>query len=206
MLINLGFSAAAFLIIITVHEFAHGAVAYLLGDTTARDNGRLTLNPIKHLDPLGTVMLLITAFFGRGLGWAKPVPVNPHRFKNPRRDMLLTSIAGPLSNFMLALILAKIYPMDLPDLARFFVANAAVLSVWIGIFNLLPIPPLDGSQIIPTFLPYSMHQAWYRFEQYGMAILLILLFLLPGALGTIIGGPAGYIITAIFYPYPVPGL
>lgn len=206
IIINLVFSMAAFLVVITVHEYSHGRVAYMLGDPTAKQQGRLSLNPIKHLDPLGTLMLLITAFYGRGLGWAKPVPINPYRFRNPRRDMVLTSLAGPAANFVTAFILAKLMYFSMPSIVILFIQYAIQLNIVIGIFNLIPIPPLDGSKIIPALLPDSMQQSWFRFEQYGMAILLVLVFLLPGMLASLIFTPAGYILQLVYAPLPVPSL
>ncbi len=195
---------AAFLVVITVHEYSHGRVAYMLGDPTAKQQGRLSLNPLKHLDPLGTLMLIITAFYGRGIGWARPVPINPYHFKNPRRDMVLTSLAGPASNFLMAFVFAKLFFFSMPDLLRLFIMVVIYLNIAIGIFNLLPIPPLDGSKIIPALLPDSMQRSWFRFEQYGMAILLVLVFLLPGLLGTIIFTPAGFVSQLAYWPLSVP--
>lgn len=205
--------APAFLLAITVHEFMHGRVAYALGDTTARDHGRLSLNPIKHLDPLGTLMIFITSFYGYGFGWAKPVPVNPYHFRNPRRDMALVSLAGPAANFLAAFLVAKVLLLFVYglvgngiviDITGALLQKAVILNVMLGIFNLLPIPPLDGSKLIPTILPDSMQQGWFRFEQYGFVILLALMFMLPGFLSTVIYGPIGeFMLRLVLAPIPM---
>lgn len=180
------FSAVAALLCLTVHELSHGAVAYVLGDPTAKDEGRLTLNPIKHIDPLG-LLLMITAH----VGWAKPVPVDMRYFKHPKRDMALTALAGPASNFLLAwvfLLLANLLghllvlfspsiglsPWGL--LPMLFLINAAVLSIGLGVFNLFPIPPLDGSKILFSFLPDKIYYTILRYERYIMILMLALVW------------------------------
>ena len=180
------FSAVAALLCLNVHELSHGAVAYVLGDPTAKDEGRLTLNPIKHIDPLG-LLLMITAH----VGWAKPVPVDMRYFKHPKRDMALTALAGPASNFLLAwafLLLANLLghllvlfspsiglsPWGL--LPMLFLINAAVLSIGLGVFNLFPIPPLDGSKILFSFLPDKIYYTILRYERYIMILMLALVW------------------------------
>ncbi|HZD59109.1 MAG TPA: site-2 protease family protein [Anaerolineae bacterium] len=189
----------ALLIAVTVHEFMHGMTASIFGDTTAKEQGRLSLNPIKHLDPVGTLMIIIAGF-----GWAKPVPVNPYRFKKPGKHMMLVGLAGPLANFATAFILAKFFYLPLPH----SIATLLMVTVWInvmlGIFNLLPIPPLDGSKIIPYFLPSRMQQPWYRFEQYGFVILLLLIVMVPGFFNTVLGRPIEFMLRLIFTGVPVP--
>ncbi len=181
------------LVTITVHELAHGYVAYLLGDNTAKNAGRLSLNPIAHLDPLGAILLFVTGF-----GWAKPVPINPFYFKGNRsRGVMLVSIAGPLSNIVLALILALIIPL----VANFnmtvaqIIASAVYLNIYMAIFNLLPIPPLDGSKILAGIIPKG---AAYKYldvmDRYGMIILLLLA--ISNVFGRIISPIAGSIYTA----------
>jgi len=159
---------------LTFHEFAHGWVAYRLGDRTAHDLGRLTLNPLPHIDPVGLVFLFLAGF-----GWAKPVPVNPYAFKGDmKKSMLLVSLAGPATNMILAavsaLILGAFAGLRLPyfnDIMRYMIHINVVLAV----FNLIPIPPLDGSKILAGILPGR--QDWlYKLEQYGMILLLILVF------------------------------
>lgn len=176
------FSAAAALLCLTVHELSHGAVAYALGDPTAKDEGRLTLNPIRHIDPLG-LLLMITAH----VGWAKPVPVDMRYFKHPKRDMAVTALAGPASNFLLAWLfllfsnlLFHLLPAGLGQdwqlyLILFFL-NAALLSIGLGVFNLFPIPPLDGSKVLFSFLPDKLYYTILRYERYIMLLMLALVW------------------------------
>ncbi len=172
---------AAFLTIV-LHEMAHGFVAYLLGDRTAKNAGRLTLNPIKHIDIFGLIAMIVFGF-----GWAKPVPVNPYYFKKRKLGMALTAFAGPASNLLLALLGLFVYkifmfiPMQigimgevLYALAQFIVIFVS-LNVGLAIFNLIPIPPLDGSKILNTFLPERIYFKIMQYEQYGFIVLYILL-------------------------------
>jgi len=178
--------APPLLFALTVHEFAHGFIAYRLGDPTAIMAGRLTLNPLKHLDPLGTI-----AFFFFKFGWAKPVPVNPSYFRNPKRDMLWVALAGPITNLGLAVIsaiLAKAIWLVAGLLPYSWMLEALLLplsgmlvaSVWINlvlaIFNFLPIPPLDGGRILAGLLPDRMADSYRQIERYGFVIILILSF------------------------------
>ena len=179
-------TAPPLLLALTIHEFAHGYVAYRLGDPTAKLAGRLTLNPLHHLDPIGTI-----AFFVMRLGWAKPVPVNAAYFKNPRRDMLWVALAGPMTNLAMAVLSAiatKLAWLLMDILPPSPMANALLLpfnamliaSVWINlvlcIFNFLPIPPLDGSRILTGILPLGMAQSYASVERYGFVLILILAF------------------------------
>lgn len=186
------FSAAAALFCLTVHELSHGAVAYALGDPTAKSRGRLTLNPIRHIDPLGLI-LMITAH----VGWAKPVPVDMRYFKHPKRGMALTALAGPASNFLLAwlfLLLTNLLFHVLPLSAAWqsylilFFLNAALLSIGLGVFNLFPIPPLDGSKVLFSFLPDRIYYTILRYERYIMLLMLALVWF--GVLST----PLSYLI------------
>ncbi|OIO88409.1 MAG: hypothetical protein AUK32_01580 [Candidatus Aquicultor secundus] len=188
----------ALLIAVTVHEFMHGQVAYMFGDTTAKEKGRLSLNPIKHLDPLGTISLIVIGF-----GWAKPVPVNPYRFKNPARDMVFVGIAGPAANFIAAFLLARLFYFPMPDVLKLLLEVTVQINVMLGIFNLLPIPPLDGSKIIPYFLPRQWQQSWYHFEQYGMLVLILLLFIVPGFTGVVLGVPLQFMLKLVMFGIPV---
>lgn len=169
----------AILIGLTVHEFAHGWVAYRLGDHTAKNQGRLTLNPLAHIDPVGFLMLILVQF-----GWAKPVPVNPNNLRiDSGRGMLLVSLAGPVSNLLLAMITAIIIVTGLiPHGGYFFDIFYLTLyiNVVLAIFNLIPVPPLDGSKILAGLLP-GRSQFIYQMETYGTIVLLILLF--TGVLG-----------------------
>lgn len=176
--------APPLLLALTVHEFAHGYVAFRLGDPTAKALGRLTLNPLKHLDPLGTI-----AFFIFHFGWAKPVPVNPAYFKDPQKDMLWVALAGPLTNLILAVIsalmtravwlVAQILPYSALGEAVLVPLNSTLIaSVWINlvlcIFNFLPIPPLDGSRILTGLLPPDLARSYASIERYGFILLIIL--------------------------------
>ena len=178
--------APPLLFALTFHEFAHGLVAYRLGDPTARNAGRLTLNPLKHLDPLGTI-----AFFFIKIGWAKPVPVNPGYFRNPKKDMLWVALAGPLTNLALAVLsailtkgvwlLASVLPYSAAAEAILIPLNAMLIaSVWINlvlcIFNFLPIPPLDGSRILIGLLPNNLALSYMKIERFGFILILILAF------------------------------
>lgn len=189
---NLILSVIPFLLAITVHEVAHGYAAYRKGDYTAKMLGRLTMNPVRHLDPLGSVLVpLILAFSGAGVifGWAKPVPVNAFNFKNPRKDMVVVSLAGPLSNFILAAAMALVLrillwfpgpgalmgsPVGQPVVS--ILVLGIKVSIYLGVFNLLPIHPLDGSHILEGLLPPEQSRAYSRLSQYGAIFLIILLF------------------------------
>lgn len=166
------FWGASLIVAVTVHEFAHAWAADYLGDPTARLSGRLTLNPLSHLDPLGTLALLIAH-----IGWGKPVPIDPYNLDNPKRDGMLISLAGPASNFILAFLLSLIVKLLFPQVLVLF-APFIVLNVGLGVFNLLPIPPLDGSKILFGLLPHNLAQG-YEEATSQMGILLLLLFLVP---------------------------
>jgi Zn-dependent protease len=182
---------------IMLHEVAHGVVALWLGDDTAKRAGRLTLNPIKHIDPFGTVILpLILSLSGAGaFGFAKPVPVNVRKLRNPRQHSLYVSLAGPATNITLALVAIVLFRLTVPDvisgyvpllpLAPQFFFFLGMLNVLLAVFNLLPIPPLDGSAFIERVLPHSWWPTWLRFRQYGFGVLLLLVFVIPGALDTV---------------------
>ncbi len=170
---------------VTVHEVAHGWTAWKLGDPTAKMMGRLTLNPIKHLDPIGTLVFFITQM----IGWAKPVPVNPLNFKNPRKDMIWVALAGPVSNMLLAVISAFVLrsvigPLsELSDSMGYFVRPllymafvSIQINIGLAIFNLIPVPPLDGSKILAGLLPRNMLHHYEALERYGFIILLVLIF------------------------------
>lgn len=173
----------ALLIAVTVHEYAHGKVAEMLGDPTARHAGRLSLNPIHHLDPLGTLMLLIFH-----IGWAKPVPVNPAHFENPKRDMMYVGLAGPMANFITAFVASFLMrsgfiPRDLGYSIFFYILR---INVALGIFNLIPIPPLDGLRIMAAFIPSGRFSFYRWLERYGVLILVLLMFVFPRFLTPII--------------------
>jgi len=162
---------------LTIHEYAHALVAYRLGDDTAKRQGRLSLNPLVHLDVLGTLLLFIVHF-----GWAKPVPVDPRNFRNPKKDMLLVAIAGPISNILTAIAAAVILKALFENFAAIPPGSGADVAVrmlvwfmYIGIvlavFNMIPVPPLDGSRVLYGLLPDSLAYRYARFETYGIFIL-----------------------------------
>jgi Zn-dependent protease len=175
---------------IILHEVAHGVAALRFGDDTAKRAGRLTLNPVAHIDPFGTVLLpaLLAFTTGSAFGYAKPVPVNPSRMRRPRDHGLLVSLAGPATNVVLALLAALVYRMltqsTSPTVVD-FVVRFGVINVILAAFNLLPIPPLDGSAMIERALPRRMLPRWHQIRQYSMAVLLLIVLLLPQVLGTV---------------------
>ncbi|NLA26694.1 MAG: site-2 protease family protein [Firmicutes bacterium] len=169
---------------ITIHEYAHGRMAYYFGDATAKRMGRLSLNPIHHLDPIGTIALLLFGF-----GWAKPVPINPYNFRDYRSGMIWVSFAGPLANFILALV--SLFLLYIPVKAGFismpyikFMETLAVFNVLLGVFNLIPVPPLDGSKILASLAPDNIASLFRQIEPYAPIILMVLIF--SGAIGRII--------------------
>ncbi len=210
MIIIIVFSLIVLLFSVIIHEVAHGIMAYYLGDPTAKYAGRLTLNPLKHLDPFGSVILPLLLLIMRSpilFGYAKPVPINPYNFRNPKWDGAKVAIAGPGANLLLAIVFgfsSRLLPLGgaikTGIITAFFKGQAGVLSdllqtssiapiflifsfivfinVLLAIFNLIPIPPLDGSHILFTFLPYSMEHIKIFLQQYGMFILLFFLFLI----------------------------
>lgn len=183
---------------IILHEISHGAVALVFGDPTARDAGRLSLNPVRHVDPFGTLVLpaLLILSTGTGFGYAKPVPVNPRRMRSPRNHGLLVSLAGPATNLVLALMVALAVRTAVPDLTLAQVADPRAfgdpplwahglvffgyLNVVLAVFNMIPIPPLDGSALIERALPQRWWPSYLRFRQYSMGLLLILILVVPG--------------------------
>ena len=170
---------AAVFLCLTIHETSHGLAAYALGDPTAKREHRLSLNPLRHIDILGLAMMFFVGF-----GWAKPVPVDMRYFKHPKSGMAITALAGPVSNFVLALVLLLICKfMALHVVATAFsvalyqfLLTTAFLSVGLGTFNLIPIPPLDGSKVLFSFLPDRAYLKLMYYERYGMLVLLLLSF------------------------------
>ena len=164
--------APPILLALTFHEFSHAYIAYRLGDSTAKDMGRLTLNPLAHLDLVGTIMVFIIR-----IGWAKPVPVNPLNFKNPKKDLLWVSLAGPLSNMLLAYIFGllcrilhitdlTITNFSMMELIKFMVAYGMLINLILAFFNIIPIPPLDGSKILAAFLPSKGVEPFMKYGQF----------------------------------------
>jgi len=200
---------------IILHEVAHGWVAYRLGDPTAKAAGRLTLNPISHIDLFGTIIMpmLLLILKAPVFGYAKPVPINPHYFRNPKRDMALSSLAGPATNMLMALfftfilrILLPVFEGNIPENAwSWFVVPIAYMSFYgvliniaLGVLNMIPIPPLDGSRIVYWLLPDKLGTTYYRLEPFGIFILLALMA--TNILGMIIMpilGPIVYYLTGV---------
>lgn len=204
------------LLAVTLHEAAHGWVAWKLGDDTAYQRGRVTFNPLAHIDPMGTVIIPALLIFSGAqflFGWAKPVPVNFGRLGKPRRDMILVAAAGPGTNLVLAIIAAVLIHLSvlLPETAAKFVTlnliNLLKLNVLLALFNMLPLPPLDGGRVVTGLLPASLARPFAKIERYGLFILVGLIFILPwlgNALGFrinlfawLIGGPSEFVINVI---------
>lgn len=172
------------LIALTVHEFSHAFVADRLGDNTPRDNGRLTLNPLRHLDLIGSLMLLLVGF-----GWAKPVPINPYRLRqNSRFGVLWVSLAGPASNLLMAIVagltlrtglIPNIAPASFLPSPVDFLLTFIIINLVLMLFNLIPISPLDGEKILETLLPVPLREGFIQLQPFGPIILLILMFVLP---------------------------
>lgn len=182
------FIIIAFIISITIHEFAHAYVATRLGDDTPRAQGRVTLNPVAHLDPIGFLFLVFIALTGFGLGWGRPVPFNPYRIRWGKRGVALVAAAGPLSNVILALVLAvpqRVFATgfgNLPPSGQVFVNLLIGLNIGLAAFNLIPLPPLDGLKIITGFLPDFWYPVLAQLDRYGFLILFAIVFFFPAIL------------------------
>jgi len=198
----------ALMICFTIHEFSHAYSAYRAGDDTAKMAGRISLNPIDHLDPLGTIMMVVSSLAGFGIGWGKPVPVNPNRMRRPRWDNLMVSLWGPLSNLLTAAVVGTVLrfaaiPMmmshsPLAVNGELLLEAITGVSILLAIFNLLPIPPLDGSHILSAMLPYQAARKYDMLAgQYGM-FLLLLLIIAPGNLLWHILGPPRDLLWKLF--------
>jgi Zn-dependent protease len=178
-LTNLLRSLLPALVCITIHEMCHGLIAYKLGDQTAKNAGRLTLNPIRHIDPFGLLMMAVFGF-----GWAKPVPVNMMNFKKPKNGMALVALAGPTSNMLLALVAIFLFGLiwstgtitKFGTEMLFFLFRTAYLSICLGLLNLIPIPPLDGSKILFSILPEKAYFNLMRYEKYGLIVFVLVLW------------------------------
>lgn len=176
---NILASLVGIAIAISVHEFGHAYAAHLLGDDTAKMHGRMTLDPAKHIDPIGLIMMVIFHF-----GWAKPVPVNPNNFKNYKLGNVLVSLAGAIGNILAAIVCVFIMKYVRMDAIRIIANVTLMYNVGFAAFNLLPIPPLDGWGIISSFIPYKYNEIVYKYESYSYPILLILL--VTGAYGMLV--------------------
>lgn len=188
-ILSLLLSVPGLILALSLHEFAHGYAAYKMGDNTAKYSGRLSLNPLHHLDPIGTICLFLFRF-----GWAKPVPINPYNFRNRKSGIIVVSLAGPFMNFLVALLCAFIQVI----MYRYVPANSFTqflytvvfltiqLNIGLMCFNLIPVPPLDGSKVLMEILPYRYRELFYNIERYSSFILMILLFtnVLTPVLGT----------------------
>jgi len=182
LVISFGVSFSLLLIAMTVHEFAHGLVAYKLGDSTARLSGRLTLNPLAHIDPFWTVLLPLVLFLSSSgqfvFGAAKPVPINYQALNNPKRDIIWIGLSGPLANLILAFIIAQVLKfIYLPAPAVYLLLNLLFINVVLALFNLIPIPPLDGSRILMGLLPEGLARQYISLERYGFIILFAFIWL-----------------------------
>jgi Zn-dependent protease len=193
--------APIFIISLTLHELAHAVTAYLLGDRSAQEMGRLTLNPIAHLDPLGSLILVLTYFGGSFLfGWAKPVLVDPRNLRtSPQVGMALVGAAGPATNFVLALGAGAVWAhTQLTGDAATMVFYAIVINVSLGVFNLLPVPPLDGSRIIGGFMPRELYRQWVELDQYGMYVVFALVIFFRGPTSRLLLSAYDQVLSAIW--------
>ena len=192
--------------LVSVHEAAHAWVANRLGDPTAKHQGRVSLNPLVHIDPLGTVVLplvliVFSVLSGGGLflfGWAKPTPFNPGNLQNPQRDAALISFAGPISNFLIAILIAVIYRIIAPfaqDLVLIYLQFLLTLTLILGIFNLIPIAPLDGFKVVAGLLPKDLALSWGRLERIGPLILIALIIFGGPIFQAIVGGTMSYLLS-----------
>lgn len=197
-LLDILLSVVPALICITLHELSHGYVAYKLGDDTAKRAGRLTLNPIKHLDIMGLIMMVIFR-----VGWAKPVPVNMYKFKNPKRGMAITALAGPVSNILIAVVFLFLYGLLIIPLSAGAVGQyllrmmklTAYISVGLGIFNLIPVPPLDGSKVLFSLMSDESYYKLMRYERYGTIAMVLLVA--TGILGRPLSAAIQWLYTAL---------
>lgn len=204
LILNKVFLVLSFIIAVVIHEYSHGLMALRLGDDTAQESGRLSLNPLVHIHPVGTIILplLLLAVGFIPFGWAKAVPVNPHNFNNQRKDVALVSFAGPAANFILATTAALLLRLGGVIPSKTILLNATqtvtnpfinflfyliLVNLFLAFFNLIPIPPLDGSKILSAYLPRDINWKYKKLAPYGILIIFILLYFF-NVLGSLIGG------------------
>jgi len=196
--VGIVYSLPGLLVAIIFHELAHGYTAFILGDRTAKDAGRLTLNPIKHIDVMGFIFMLIFKF-----GWAKPVPINPYKFRNRKLGIILVSLAGPMTNFILSIIIGLIYSLNIfkGPIANEILIVALWYNIMLGVFNLLPFPPLDGSKILASLLPKKLEYKFYRYERYFCIVLLFLVGtnIIPRIMGPVIEGALNILLVILSF-------
>jgi Zn-dependent protease len=195
-LIRAGAVITILILSLGIHEAAHALVAYLCGDSTAREEGRLTLNPIAHIDPFMTLIVPLFLWISVGFlfGGAKPVPVNPDRLRHPLRDMSLVALAGPASNILLAIVLMVLFKAsihwghyDTEALMPSTLYWGVIANVFLAVFNMMPIPPLDGSRVMAYLLPSHLRAAYVRLESFGLLIVILVFFVLPGSRTVLMG-------------------
>lgn len=203
---------AILIIAVTIHEFAHAFAADRLGDDTPRRQGRISLLPPDHLDPLGTIMMALSSWFGFGIGWGKPVLTNPDNFRNPRRDQGIVAAAGPLSNVLQAIVFALVIRFAVGVMRDstgylsplgFFLLSGVTINLALAFFNLLPLKPLDGSWIMTAALPARLaysYETWM--VRYGPLVFLLLIFVFRDALGMILGPPVYYVRALLLHGVP----
>lgn len=202
-LMYLPYLLPAFIIAAVLHELAHAVVAHLLGDKTPQSEGRLTLNPLKHLDPFGSAAFLFTYMFTPFIfGWAKPVHVYHRNFRNPKRDMALVALAGPLANFLIAattyaLLVHVVVPATSNETVAVVGSLIVTVNITLSVFNLLPIPPLDGSRIIGIFMPQRMYEDWGKLDQYAPLIFIMIFMVFQGPIASIVGDGNAAMLTVI---------
>ncbi|MDD5291629.1 MAG: site-2 protease family protein [Candidatus Omnitrophica bacterium] len=174
------FSILLFFLAVVMHEFAHGWIAYKLGDPTAKYSGRLTLNPLAHIDPIGTIILPLFLIITNSpilFGWAKPVPVNFFRLNHPKKDMIWVGLAGPAANILVAIIISIIIKLRIAFMPVPILQYFMSLNIVLAVFNLIPIPPLDGSRVIMGLLPPQLAYRYMQLEQFGFIIIVAMLYL-----------------------------